>query len=77
MSTVEAVNLNDEVVVLMRKCGHFLHHSAAGRGVDNSKLLSVLNEEEKESLKAILNKCLQDWQKNAPADANVKKEVQK
>lgn len=65
MSTGENMVLNDEVVKLMRQCGHYLHHSA-GKGTDNAKLLSVLNEDEKEALKTILGKCIQEWKQNTP-----------
>ena len=58
--------LDDEVVKLMRQCGHYLHHSA-GKGTDNGKLLAVLNEEEKTALKSALEKCLQEWKQNTPS----------
>lgn len=53
---------DDAVIVLLRKSGHYLHHSA-GNGKDvNKKLLSALSEEEKNTLVELLQKCTQDWE---------------
>lgn len=51
----------ERVLVLLRKCGHFLHHSAASpEGA--SHLMDVLTPEEKETLAALLEKCLARWE---------------
>lgn len=52
---------NDDVVTLLRKCGHFLHHSF-GHGGDTSALLAALTPEEQETLRTLLRKCLEAWQ---------------
>lgn len=58
---ISAMPVDDAVITLMRKCGHYLHHSA-GNGKDvNRKLLSALSEEEKKALAALLQKCTQEW----------------
>lgn len=50
----------EQLLFLLRKCGHFLHHDA-GRDANAAELLGVLTEEEKSSLEAILKKCLEHW----------------
>lgn len=52
----------DEAVIALRKCGHFLHHSA-GRdsGKTNSELMSALSESEISTLTVLLGKCLESW----------------
>lgn len=56
------MTLDERTVTLVRRCGHHLHHNAAGKSVDNAQLLSVLSEEEKETLASLLEKCLNSWQ---------------
>lgn len=51
----------DRVLQLLRKCGHYLHHNA-GRDADSAALLSALSDEEKESLAALLSRCVQSRQ---------------
>lgn len=59
---ISAMATDDAVIVLLRKSGHYLHHSA-GNGKDvNKKLLSALSEEEKNTLVELLQKCTQDWE---------------
>lgn len=53
--------MEGRVIALLRRCGHHLHHNA-GRGADSAQLLSFLSEEEKESLAALLEKCVKSWQ---------------
>ncbi|MDY3920107.1 MAG: hypothetical protein SOZ59_14140 [Candidatus Limivivens sp.] len=48
------------MIRLMRKCGHFLHHSA-GEGEDSKKLLSALSDQEIRELAALLEKCTRNW----------------
>ena len=52
---------DEKAVVLLRKCGHFLHHSI-GRGGDASHLMDALTETEKAELESLLEKCLNSWQ---------------
>lgn len=54
-STEEAILLN------LRKCGHFLHHSA-GQSADADQLFLALSPEEKDTLKQLLDKCLRCWE---------------
>lgn len=49
----------DAVIMLMRKCGHYLHHH--GANASNAQLLSTLSDAEKRELIALLKKCTQDW----------------
>lgn len=51
-----------KALMLLRKCGHFLHHSGDAVG-DPAQLLSVLTEEERTQLETLLEKCLNSWQK--------------
>ncbi|MGN1307469.1 MAG: hypothetical protein ACI4V3_07350 [Faecousia sp.] len=51
----------ERVLRLLRKCGHYLHHSA-GCDADSATLLSALSEEEKELLAALLSRCVQSRQ---------------
>lgn len=53
----------ENVIILLRKCGHFLHHNA-GHDADVSRLENVLTEEEKSVLKTLLKKCLNGWEKD-------------
>lgn len=59
---LSAMPIDDAVITLMRKCGHYLHHSV-GNGKDmNKELLSSLSEEEKSVLIELLQKCTRDWE---------------
>ena len=60
----EIKTIEDEVIVLLHRCGHFLHHSAE-QASDHKALLSILSEEEKRSLAAVLKKCLQSWERGS------------
>lgn len=59
---ISAMNTDDAAIVSLRRCGHFLHHSA---GKDQEKtsqeLLSALTEDEKKTLTELLQKCLKQW----------------
>ncbi|MDD6077577.1 MAG: hypothetical protein SPI26_04505 [Oscillospiraceae bacterium] len=48
------------MILLMRKCGHYLHHH--GADASGEALLSALSEAEKNELIALLEKCMQNWQ---------------
>lgn len=55
---------DDSAVRLLRKCGHYLHHSAGkDQGKSNEELLAALSDEEKRTLADILQKCLDSWQR--------------
>lgn len=43
-----------KLIVLLRKCGHFLHHNAPG----GAATASGLSEQERQTLEALLEKCL-------------------
>lgn len=55
------MTLEEKTVVLMRRCGHHLHHNASGKTVDSAELLRALSDEEKETLASLLEKCLNSW----------------
>lgn len=56
------MNENDKVIILLRKCGHYLHHNVGhGENVDSAKLLETLSDEEKEVLISLLEKL--NWMK--------------
>ena len=48
-------------LTLLRRCGHFLHHSV-DRDAGTAGLLAVLTPEEQARLTALLKKCLNNWQ---------------
>lgn len=53
----------DDVVTLLRKCGHILHHRF-GHGGDPAPLLVALTPEEQDTLCSLLTKCLNAWQQS-------------
>lgn len=58
------MNTDDSVIVTLRRCGHFLHHSAGkDSGKTNAELLAALSDDEKKTLVELLDKCLKSWQK--------------
>ena len=60
---ISSMSTDDAAIVTLRRCGHFLHHSAGKEsGKTNSELLAALNEEEKKTLAVLLEKCLNSWQ---------------
>lgn len=60
---ISAMSAEDAAVVSLRRCGHFLHHSASGeQAKTNAELLAVLSEEEKAKLTELLQKCLKHWE---------------
>ncbi|MGN1019345.1 MAG: hypothetical protein ACI4O7_03145 [Aristaeellaceae bacterium] len=54
----------EPAMALLRQCGHFLHHM--GPGSDSAAMMSVLSDEERATLQALLKKCLDSWEANAP-----------
>lgn len=46
----------DPLIMLLRRCGHDLHHSEGGAD------LSALTREERGELARLLQKCLDSWQ---------------
>ena len=60
---ISSMSTDDAAIVTLRRCGHFLHHSAGKEsGKTNSELLAALNEEEKKTLAVLPEKCLNSWQ---------------
>ena len=45
----------DEIVTLLRKCGHYLHHS------EKPAVITCLSAEERRTLTELLNKCYDEW----------------
>lgn len=61
---ISAMGAEDAAVLSLRKCGHFLHHSAgADKGRTNAELMAALTEEEKRTLAELLQKCLRSWER--------------
>ena len=52
----------EKLIVLLRRCGHFLHHSAGTE--DTASLLNALTTEERATLEGLLEKCLAHWEKH-------------
>ena len=52
---------DERMIVLLRKCGHFLHHSM-GSGADAAPLTEALSAEERATLENLLEKCLKHWE---------------
>lgn len=50
----------EKMIVLLRKCGHFLHHHV-DRTADTAALTAALDPEERAILEALLEKCLARW----------------
>lgn len=44
----------DEIILLLRKCGHYLHHGGVGE-------LKTLTAEERKTLTDLLKKCYAEW----------------
>ena len=60
---ISTMNTDDAAVISLRRCGHFLHHSAgADKGKTNAELMAALTEEEKKTLAGLLQKCLRSWE---------------
>ena len=51
----------ERMILLLRKCGHFLHHSM-GPGADAAPLTEALSAEERATLERLLEKCLKHWE---------------
>lgn len=53
----------EKLLMLLRKCGHHLHHNLGhGEAVDSAEMLKALSAEEKATLISLLEKCLHSWQ---------------
>lgn len=50
-----SMTIDEKAMSKIRKCGHFLHHG------DKEVNFDFLSNDEKESLVAILSKCLDNW----------------
>lgn len=60
---ISSMDIDDAAVIALRKCGHFLHHSAGkDQAKTNEELMAALTDNEKKVLAEILQKCLQSWQ---------------
>lgn len=60
---ISTMNLDDAAVISLRKCGHFLHHSAGkDQAKTNKDLLTALTDDEKKILTDLLQKCLNSWE---------------
>ena len=51
----------ERMISLLRRCGHFLHHSM-GPGADAAPLTEALSSEERATLEGLLEKCLNHWE---------------
>ena len=51
----------DRMISLLRRCGHFLHHSM-GPESDAALLTEALSAEERATLEGLLEKCLNHWE---------------
>lgn len=60
------VDSNKKMILLLRKCGHFLHHNV-GQNDDTTPLVNALTSEERITLEYLLEKCLDCWS-NLPKD---------
>lgn len=58
---INSMSTEERLLVLLRGCGHHLHHNAE-HDTNADALVGMLTAEEKASLEAILQKCLQHWQ---------------
>lgn len=61
MENIRELPVEERIIRLMRKCGHYLHHSVNPKEADNNQLLSALNEQEKAELETLLQKCISEW----------------
>lgn len=60
---ISAMNTDDAAVISLRKCGHYLHHSASkDQAKTNAELVAALTDDEKKTLIDLLQKCLKSWQ---------------
>lgn len=57
---ISSMTPEERILILLRKCGHHLHHNV-GHDTDAAALVNMLTTEEKTSLEEILQKCLQHW----------------
>ncbi|MGN0107372.1 MAG: hypothetical protein ACI4A5_06735 [Hominilimicola sp.] len=55
-----SVEIKDETVRLLLKCGHTLHHGLREKAAKED-ILSFLSPEEKDDLTALLEKCIKNW----------------
>lgn len=61
----EPETLDEKVIVMLRKCGHYLHHNA-GHGEAAARIAppESMSDVEKIALCSLLEKCMQGWQKD-------------
>lgn len=60
---LSSMNIDDAAIIMLRKCGHFLHHSVGKDSAKtNEELLVKLTDDEKKALVELLQKCLESWQ---------------
>ena len=57
----QRLDIKDETVALLMRCGHTLHHGLAERAA-NEDILSFLSAEEKSELTSLLQKCIDAWE---------------
>lgn len=56
----EELTVEDQILILLRRCGHYLHHYA-GSDVNSAGLLAGLEKNEKAALAVLLQKCQESW----------------
>lgn len=54
------MTVDEKIVVLLRRCGHHLHHNVKSDSAVND-LVSFLSESEKEEFIHLLENCLHHW----------------
>lgn len=59
----ENMTKDEQVLMCMRRCGHYLQHNVSrGSETDSAQLLKALSEQEKEQLVQLLEKCISSWE---------------
>lgn len=57
----KTMDTTQDVLVELRKCGHYLHHNfGKGNTPETAELLNGLSEEERSELLRLLKKCTQN-----------------
>lgn len=61
----EQMGKPDDLYGLMRACGHYLHHSSGNpqREEGRQQLFAALDEAEQETLKGLLKKLTESWER--------------
>ena len=62
-------NSDEKMIILLRRCGHFLHHNV-DRNRDIAPLVEALSAEERTTLEALLEKCLEHWNRLPKEEPN-------